>query len=164
MYFKQADIFWGMDRDFVKKIMDIGEKESCRGGDFLFQTGDPARYFYILLKGAVKLRREEIGQTVYTASHAGEAFGWSSLIGRENYSASAMCTGPASLLKFDRDVLLKRIEDDPPSGMLFFRGLAGVLGNRLLNSYTMMSAYSHSRMPPSQGISTSDAAAETYDG
>jgi len=68
MYFKQADIFWGMDRDFVKKIMDIGEKESCRGGDFLFQTGDPARYFYILLKGAVKLRREEIGQTVYTAA------------------------------------------------------------------------------------------------
>ena len=68
-------------------------------GDILFHENDEARHFYILLNGHVKLSvGGEGGQVVYDVGQNGEAFGWSSLIGREVYSASAECVQPTKLL------------------------------------------------------------------
>ena len=112
MYFRQKDIFWGMNKDFVKEIMNVSITESHKKGTLLFQEGDFANQFYILLKGRVKLSLGEIGQSVYIASNAGEAFGWSSLTGRDTYSASAECLSQTKLLKIDKEPLQKVIEKD----------------------------------------------------
>jgi signal-transduction protein with cAMP-binding, CBS, and nucleotidyltransferase domain len=53
MYFKQADIFWGLNKEFVGQIMKIAVTESHRKGDLLFSGGGPADHFYILIKGQV---------------------------------------------------------------------------------------------------------------
>ena len=71
--------------------MNVSMTESYDEGDLLFQQGDPANQFYILLKGRIKLILWETGHAVYIVSNAGEAFGWSSLIDRETYTASAEC-------------------------------------------------------------------------
>ena len=123
MYFEQADLFRELSKDFVKEFMDIMTKESHRKGYFLFREGNKARYFYILLKGCVKLSIGETGHTVYTADHPGEAFGWSSLVGRDVYSASAECKEPTKLLKIDRQKLQKILEKDPANGLIFFKCL-----------------------------------------
>lgn len=151
MYFQQADLFWGMSRDFVKKLMDAAEKESHQKGQFLFHEGDPATYFYIIIKGRVKLTIGEIGQMVYTVDHAGEAFGWSSLIDRDVYTASAECIKDTILQKFDRRVLQKIIEQDPANGLVFFRRLAGTIGHRLLSSYKMITSVSRADISPTMG-------------
>lgn len=151
MYFKQADILKGLTRDFLKKIMDISVKESYEKGDFLFHAGDPAADFYVLLTGCVKIRLEEPRQAVYTVSSAGEAFGWSSLIMGGTYSASAVCNEPARLLRFDRDLLLKIVDENPVDGLLFFKQLAAVLGNRLIKSYEMITSLVNVNMQPSFG-------------
>jgi CRP-like cAMP-binding protein len=62
MYLNQKDIFWAMDKDFVKKIMNVSVTESHKQGVLLFQQGDPANQFYILLKGRIKLSLGETGQ------------------------------------------------------------------------------------------------------
>jgi len=142
MYFQQADLFWGMSRNFVKEVMDVAKKESHQKGHFLFHEGDPATYFYILLKGRIKLTIGEVGQMVHTVDHAGEAFGWSSLIDRDVYSASAECTTDAIVQKFDRRTIQKIIEKDPTNGLIFFKRLAGTIGYRLLCSYKMISSSS----------------------
>jgi CRP/FNR family cyclic AMP-dependent transcriptional regulator len=142
MYFQQADLFWGMSRNFVKEVMNVAEKESHQKGHFLFHEGDPATYFYILLKGRIKLTIGEVGQMVHTVDHAGETFGWSSLIDRDVYSASAECTTDAMVQKFDRRTIQKIIEKDPPNGLIFFKRLAGTIGYRLLCSYKMISSSS----------------------
>ena len=140
MYLRQKDIFWGMKRDFVKEIMDISITESHQKGTALFQEGDSANQFYILLKGRVKLRLGKIGQSVYIASNAGEAFGWSSLTGRDTYSASAECMSQTKLLKIDKKPLQKIIEKDTANGLILFRRLAELLGDRLIQSYTIISS------------------------
>jgi len=71
--------------------MNVSMTESYDEGDLLFQQGDPANQFYILLKGRIKLILGETGHADYIVSNAGEAFGWSSLIDRETYTASAEC-------------------------------------------------------------------------
>jgi CRP-like cAMP-binding protein len=139
MYLKQKDIFRAMNTAFVKRIMNVSTTESFEKKDILFQQGDPAKHFYILLKGRLKLTIGETGQSVYIVSHAGEAFGWSSLIDGKIYTASAECMTPVKLLRFDREKVLKITEEDPANGLVFFKRLAGILGNRLLHSYTMIS-------------------------
>jgi len=157
MYLKQKDIFWAMDKDFVKSIMDIAESDSYKEGDVLFREGDQADNFYILLKGRVKLILGQTGQVVHVVSNAGEAFGWSSLIGRDTYSASAECVLPAKLLKFERQKLQKAVAKDPANGIVFFKRIAEILGNRLLQSYAMLSSASN------LGVSTSFGTGQVID-
>jgi CRP-like cAMP-binding protein len=151
MYVKQKDIFRAMSKSFVKKIMNVSTTESYEQGDLLFQQGDLANQFYILLKGRIKLTLGETGRSVYIVSHAGEAFGWSSLIDRETYTASAECMTPAKLLRFDQEKVLKILEEDPANGLVFFKRLADILGNRLLHSYKMISTTAQTDISPSFG-------------
>ncbi|MBW2607700.1 MAG: cyclic nucleotide-binding domain-containing protein [Deltaproteobacteria bacterium] len=139
MYVKQADFFWGTSQIFVNQVMKISKKESWEKGYFLFREGNPANRFYILLKGRVRLSIGKAGQVVYIVSHAGEAFGWSSLIGYNSYSASAECMELVDLITFDKEKFQTILEEDPANGLLFFQGLAETLGNRLLQTYKMIS-------------------------
>lgn len=162
MYFQQSDLFWGMSSNFVKKVMKAAEKESHPKGHFLFHEGDPATYFYILIKGRIKLSIGGVGQMVHTVDHAGEAFGWSSLIDRDVYSASAECRKDTILQKFDRRTLQKILEEDLPNGIIFYKRLAETIGYRLLCSYKMISASSIADASPTLGsgqIEHSDAVA-----
>lgn len=144
MYIQQTDLFRDVSKDFLKKIMHITVKESRGQGDYLFHEGDPAIYSYVLLKGRVDLSLGERGHVVFVVSRPGEAFGWSSIIGRDVYSASAECKAPTRLLKMDRDKFQKILENDQTNGFIFFKRLAGDLGNRLLQSYNQISAASQS--------------------
>ena len=151
MYIRQADLFWGMDKNFVKAVMDMAEKETFQKGHFLFHEGDPAAYFYILIKGRVKLIIGEDGPVVYTVDHAGEAFGWSSLIDREVYSASAECTESTTLQRIDGKTFHEILKKDTTNGLIFYKRLAGLIGNRLLWSYKMITASSKAETAPSFG-------------
>ena len=135
MYIRQSDLLLGTSMDFVKKFMDICHMVSHEKGDILFHENDEARHFYILLNGRVKLSVGGGSQVVYDIGQNGEAFGWSSLIGRDVYSASAECVEPTKLLIADRIKLGKVLNDDPANGLIFVKQLAATLGNRLMESY-----------------------------
>jgi CRP-like cAMP-binding protein len=139
MYIKIADFFMGMGKDFTVEVLDIAEKLSQKEGDVLFGEGGPARHFYILLKGRVKLSLGETGPVVYMARQPGEIIGWSGLIGRDIYSASAQCMEETSLLKFKRDRFLEILKKYPRNEALIYKRLAHMLGNRLLELYPSIS-------------------------
>ncbi len=161
MYLKQKDIFWEMGKDFVKEIMELAVTETHKEGEWLFREGDPADSFYILLKGRVKLSLGETGHIVYIVSNAGEAFGWSSLIGRQSFSASAECMIQSKLLKWDKDKLQTVLQKDPANSSLLYKRLAELLGNRLLQSYTIISSMSPAETHLSYGTGQVLASPET---
>ena len=72
---------------------------------------------------------------VYKARSPGEVIGWSSLVGRDVFSASANCRESAKLLKFDRDSFLEILQKNSANEALLFKRLAEMLGNRLLELY-----------------------------
>lgn len=137
MYFKQKDLFGSLSTEFVNEIMNNAERESHQGGKMLFHEGDPANWLFILLKGRIKLSLGQTGRVVYVVSHAGEVFGWSSLVGRSSYSASAECMIPTKLLRFDKNRLKEIIQKDPASSITLFQNLAAILGERLIRSYEL---------------------------
>jgi CRP-like cAMP-binding protein len=139
MYIQQSDLLRGLGKEFVKNIMDLAHREEHKRGFFLYREGDRANHFFILLKGRVNMALGETGHTVYTVDHPGEAFGLSSLIGRERYIASAECREPTKLLRFNAKELDKMLQADPVNSLAFFRRLAGVLGGRLFQTFQMIS-------------------------
>ena len=135
MHLKMGDFIMGMGKEFATEAMDISEKLSLNEGNILFKVGDSAGHFYVLLKGQVQLSLGKTGPVVYLARHPGEIIGWSCLIGRETYSASAECTESTNLLRFDRDGFFRILTKNPANEALLFRRLAEMLGSRLLELY-----------------------------
>jgi CRP-like cAMP-binding protein len=138
MYFQQKHLLSGMDRGFVKRLMEMTEKKSFAGNDYVFHAGHHASRFYVLMKGAVKLSFGTSGQMVFTLNHAGEAFGWSSLLGRSLYAANAQCTEPTRLIRIDRVKFNTVLEADPVNGLVLVRRLSEMLGERLNRTYKML--------------------------
>jgi len=135
MHLKMGDFIMGMGREFATEAMDISEKLSLNEGNILFKVGDSAVHFYVLLKGQVQLSLGQDRPVVYNARHPGEIIGWSCLIGRDAYSATAECAESTNLLRFDRESFLKILTNNPANEALLFRRLAEMLGNRLLELY-----------------------------
>ena len=135
MFIEQTDLSQGMSWEFTNEVYDITTKESLKEGEVFFREEDDAKYFYVLLEGRIRLSLGETGQVVYVVDRPGEAFGWSSLVGRNVYSATAECVSPSKLLKIDRGKFEKILEKNPADGMNFFKRLAEILGERLIHSY-----------------------------
>ena len=135
MVFKMGDFILGMGKEFALQAMEISEKLFLDKGETLFKEGDSAQHFYVLVKGSVALSLGKSGPIVYTASHPGEVIGWSSLVGRSTFSASARCLEETKLIKFDRERFLKILKKNSANEALLFKRLAEMLGNRLLQLY-----------------------------
>jgi len=138
MLIDQADLFYGMDRSFIKEFMELTINEAHPQGEFIFREGAPADYFYTLIEGRVRLTLGDAAQEVYLLTHAGEAFGWSSLVERNYYSASAQCMAPTRVLKLQSSHLNQLLQKHPENGFIFYKKLAGMLGNRLVQCYHLL--------------------------
>ena len=135
MLIDQTDLGRGMSWEFTNEVYAVTTTESFTKGDFLFHEGDHAKYFYVLLEGRIKLSMGKSGQVVYVVDRPGEAFGWSSLVGREVYSASAECVLASKCFRIDKDDFDEVLERKKADGVIFFKRVAGILGERLINIY-----------------------------
>jgi CRP-like cAMP-binding protein len=135
MYLKQGDLFWGMDKNFVKEVMDISNKVNLEEKETVFKEGDPADSFYVLVKGRLQLTLGEKSREVYVAYQPGEIVGWSSLTGRETMSATAQCLEPTALQQIERKKFLEIMDRYPTEGAALFQRVAQMLGNRLVSLY-----------------------------
>jgi len=139
MLIDQGDLLWGMDMLFVKNFMAVAAKVHLEKGNVIFREGDKADYFYTLVEGRVRLTIGEPAKDIYIIHKAGEAFGWSSLIDRNYYSATAECLEPTFLLQFEKNKLNTFLLKDIESALTFYKRLAGMLGNRLIQCYKLIS-------------------------
>jgi len=135
MVFTMGDFIMGMGKEFALEAVEISEKLTFDEDEILFNAGDAAHCFYVLIKGRVELSLGKTGLLVYTARHPGEVIGWSSLVGRNVFSAAAKCRAPAKLLRFDRDPFLDLLQKNSANEALLYKRLAKMLGNRLLELY-----------------------------
>jgi CRP-like cAMP-binding protein len=147
MLIKEIDIFTGMNIEVIDEIFKISVVETYSEGSILFKQGDPAYYFYLLEDGEIRLTIGEEGRIGFTMS-PGDAFGWSSLADRDVYTATAECKLPSKLIKIETDKLDKIFQKYPSSGLIFFKRLSGVIGERLTRTYnTLLSAYKSEGQP-----------------
>lgn len=138
MYLKQSDLFWGMSQNAIQAFTAKANKQEFQQGEIIFKADDPADFFFVLIKGKVRLELQPAGRKVYSSDRVGEIFGWSALIGREDYSATVICEQQTIVLKFSKDNFLSLLDKDAENAVLFYKQLAYALGNRLLRVYDIL--------------------------
>lgn len=138
MYIKQADLFWGLSQQFIQALTSEATKQTFQTGEIVFKSDDPADFFYVLIQGRIRLEIGQAGQGVYISDRTGEVIGWSTLIGREKYSATCVCDEATVLLMFEKGHITRLLERDPESASVFFKHLAAALGDRLLQLYQVV--------------------------
>jgi CRP-like cAMP-binding protein len=140
MIIEKANLFEGMSSRIVGEIEDAMVKETYEPGAFIFRSGDPSEYLYILLEGRVRLSVGGEGHVALVVKNSGDAFGWSSLVDRETYTASAECLGATTVGKLRRDVLATIFDRECATGLIFYKRLAKLISHRLLLCYKLLPA------------------------
>jgi CRP-like cAMP-binding protein len=135
MSLEEAYLVQGISKPTLQRITEMATEESYPAGAFLFHAGDPADYVYILGAGRIRLCVGEKGHVAYVVSDPGEVVGWSSMVELEEYTSSAECIVPVKVTKIEKSRLLQLLEEDPASGLTFFRHLSKIIGQRLVNCY-----------------------------
>ena len=140
MFIEKAYLFQGMEQDFMDQISKVLVEETYPKGEFLFREGEPANFLYILQDGGVRIRLGQKGYLSRMVTNSGEAFGWSSLLGRDVYSATAECVAATRVMKIKKEKLNEIFENNPANGLTFFKRLAEVISRRLTDSYKLFLA------------------------
>ena len=135
MIIREMDLFDGAGDEGEDEIAAIMEGESYKAGDLIIQEGDPADTFYVLRTGALKVKVAGATRTTHVAIRPGEAVGWSSLAGRDLYTASVECAEPSRVWKINKDRLDQILRRHSAFGLLFYKRLAGLIGERLIRCY-----------------------------
>lgn len=151
MIIQESDVFKGLGPGVISEIAQEMVEEFYTKGSHIFKDNHLAENFYILEEGQIRLSVGEQGRIHHLISDAGEAFGWSSLVGHETYTASAECLSPTKVIRIEKHSLERIFQKDPASGVLFFQRLAGLIGERLVKTYSMLSTASREEWPPSYG-------------
>lgn len=133
MFLPKSDVFKELRQEAINEISEIAVRENHDAGALLFSKGDPAKFFYILTQGSVKLTIGEKQPKDYMVNNHGDVFGWSSVVGNAGYTASAICAAPTEVLKIDRVHLEKVFDAHERSGRKFYMSVAKQLGQRLID-------------------------------
>ncbi len=151
MAFEKTYLFEGMKSDFIEKVSQALKEETFDEGTLIFRQGDPATHLYFLIRGRVRVTVGAHGSVTKILSRPGEAFGWSSLVGRGTYTASVRCLDATRVGKISGQEMSLLLEGDPAIGLVFYRRLARFIRERLIDSYRILLTYDAEKTPHSYG-------------
>ncbi|MCF8082277.1 MAG: Crp/Fnr family transcriptional regulator [Deltaproteobacteria bacterium] len=99
----------------------------------VYKKGEPAKYFYMLIKGKVILEVEAAEGLMISlgAVKPGYSFGWSSLLSGSEYSTYAICVEPCEMMAIPGDKFLELLERNHSIGYKFMNSVARILKRRL---------------------------------
>jgi len=135
MIVKEIDLFKGIDPAVMEEIVNICSEETYAKDEVLFKRGEQADCVYILEEGSVHLVIENGGSIVFTLSEPGQVFGWSSMVESGLYTATGICASDLKAVKIEGERLDKIFRLHPEVGFTVLKRLAGVVSQRLSNSY-----------------------------
>ena len=147
MVLRDADVIKGMSSQAIDEIGGIAEALDLKAGNFVFKQGDLADSFYVLEEGGLNMNVTGLEHAVYKVLQPGAIVGWSSMAGRNTYTATAKCTRPTKLLKINCQKLDQLLAKYPADGMLFYKQLSKIVAQRMIVYYqTLVKAIDQTRV------------------
>ncbi len=138
MILRDVELIKGMSQQAIDRIIDICSEETYKLGEVLFEQGDLAEQAFVLKQGAVQISVAGVAQPPYLATEPGELVGWSAVVGRDRYTATAHATENSVVIRVPQRKLEAVLSSMPADGMIFYRQLAGAMGQRLIKAYAAM--------------------------
>jgi CRP-like cAMP-binding protein len=133
----QFSLFDGFSEGQMALLRPLFVPCDCHAGTVLFEQGEPAVYFYLVISGevAIHYKPEDDQAIVIARIKPGGMIGWSAVIGRRSYTSATICTEYTELLRVRGSDLQTLCTQNPETGNLFVDRLAGVVAERLQSSH-----------------------------
>lgn len=140
--FEQIPLFQGLSPAQLDLLRPLFVPNDCYPGTVLFDQGEAAIFFYLVLSGEVAIRfKPEDGKDIIIARvREGGMVGWSAVIGRQYYTSAAVCTQYTQMLRVRGSDLQTLCEECPETGLLIVDRLANVVAQRLQGSHPQVVA------------------------
>jgi len=125
-------LFQELIPEHLELLAPLFRRVTFTAGDEIFAQGDEAQDLYLLESGEVSVQA-----TLYDGGHInintvqpGGLWGWSAVLGRSHYSASAICRTEATALVVRGNELRKIIQTHTDLGKLLVERMAQLAANR----------------------------------
>ncbi len=112
------------------------EPFQCDVGTVVLKQGAPANYLYLVTKGKVDISYKPYDGSPMTVSHIeeGELFGWSAVVGSENYTSSAVAIEPLQAMRIRGSDIRKYCREHPKEAPMILEQLAKSVSSRWQNA------------------------------
>lgn len=133
----QVAIFKELNQKQIELLRPLFEPFSCQAGTVILEQGAPAECFYLLVSGTVALSFKPYDGTSFTLSNVekGGLFGWSAVVGSENYSSSAIAVADVEAFQVRGDALREFCLKHPETGIDILERLADGVSLRWKNAH-----------------------------
>jgi CRP-like cAMP-binding protein len=114
-----------------RQIMDNGALGKVyRNGDTIVHQGDAGDCMYVIQAGEVEVVRSQNGSAVRLAVLGqGDIFGELSLFGNDKRTATVRALGDARIMTVDKNIFLRRIQEDLTLAFRIFQTMAARLND-----------------------------------
>ncbi len=125
-------ILKNLSQDHLELIAPCFERFVAPAETVIFEQGDGANYLYIILRGTVTIRFKPYDgpQIIVTHLHAGDVFGWSSVIGNRVYTSGVMSKTELETLRVLGAELRQLCIEHPSAGYALLDKLAEAVSPR----------------------------------
>jgi CRP/FNR family cyclic AMP-dependent transcriptional regulator len=131
----KVPVFSGMPRGVLETLLAGAKRVHLQAWDNLFEQGQNANDFFVLLAGEVSITRLHEGQRVQLARLGpGECVGEMALVRQEGRSATVTALTPTVALQLEQSV----IDASSEAAQHIYRNIARVLAARLSESSTTL--------------------------
>ena len=129
---KNQDVLKDFGPEHLARLAALAEEVNFHRDQIIFHEGEEHGVFYLILNGSLALeiitaRHPVLLQTL----HAGDAMGWSSLLGSGGTHFEARALTPARTLAFNGAKLREACEADPAFGYHMMKALLFLISERL---------------------------------
>jgi len=125
-------IFKELDEDQIGLLRPLFEVISCQAGTAIFKQGDPAEFLYLVINGKVDMSFKPYDGIPMTISHVGRGglFGWSSVVGSDNYTSTASAIEDVKAFRVQGSELRRFCLEHPEAGKVILERLADGVSSR----------------------------------
>jgi len=128
-FLRQRPVFAALPAREIDTVAALTVEETHRARSYIFMEGDPARWFYVVRSGHVKIvRHSKTGKdVVLEILGPGEIFGGIAVIEKRPYPAAAQTTESSVVLKIPAEPMVALAERHPA----LIKEMALMIGRRL---------------------------------
>ena len=133
---KRIPLFHDLSDEQLELIAPLFEVFTCPANHSIFEQDEQATYLYLLIYGTVALHYKPYDGAcmILTHLHAGDAFGWSSVVGGAVYTSGISSETEIKAVRIRGSDLRKLCREHPHFGNVILDRLADAVSGRWKNS------------------------------
>jgi len=125
-------LFRGVDKKYLDPLRPLFERVSFRAGTAVIEQGAAADFIYLIESGVVAISYKPYDGEPITITHVevGGLFGWSALVGSQNYTSSGVAVEDIDSIRMRGSDLRKLCREYPEAGKVILDRLASAVSAR----------------------------------